>query len=106
MSEDTHILLREYIREIMDEREKNVNYRFEAAKEALMESKKELDKKLAELNQLRRDVETDRDVLVKKETYEIEYTALVKRVDWNQKIIFMGLGALIVLEFILRYAKI
>ena len=55
-----HVTLREFVERIMDEREKHIETRFSNAQEALTVSKRELDKKLAELNELRREYTSDR----------------------------------------------
>lgn len=56
----THVTLREFIERIMDEREKHLQTRFNNLNSNLEIATKELDKKLLELNNLRKEYSEDR----------------------------------------------
>jgi hypothetical protein len=81
---DYRISLKEFILRIMDEREKSIEQR------------------LNKLNELREEVTTDRGQFLKIETYEARHKALVDKIEYLQKILFIGIGIVLVLEIIFR----
>jgi len=79
-----YINLTDHFEKLWIEREKRLDDRFEAQKEAIAKSKEELERRLEALNELRRAVEKDRVQFVKVETYDIKtlwYDEWVRGVD-------------------------
>ncbi len=103
--DETRVPLKEYIEKVIDEKEKQVILRYNNAKEALELSKKELDRRLEGLNELRSEVLKDRSQFVKVDTYESEKKAVNKELKWMQRVLFIGMGGLAVLVFILNFIK-
>jgi len=79
-----YINLKEHFNMILEERQKRMDDRFEAQKDALTKSNEELERRLEVLNELRSAVEKDRSQFVKAETYELKtkwYDEWVRTVD-------------------------
>jgi len=72
---DNYVLLREHIDRIMAEKDKYYELCFRQAQEALILSKRELDRRLEELNELRKSVEKDRSQFVKADTFTMKAEA-------------------------------
>jgi len=105
---DAYVSLYAHFKMLMDEREKQMNLRFDAAQEALMSKEGDLNRRLEGLNELRAAVEKDRAQFVKTEVYDIKtagYDEWCRAVDKRFAYWGGGLTALVfVLEFIFRFA--
>ena len=85
-TDDYRVSLKEFILRIMDERDRSIEHR------------------LAKLNELREEVTTDRSQFLKVETYTAEKKAITDKIDYLQKILFIGIGIVLVLEIVLTVA--
>jgi hypothetical protein len=107
---DAYVSLYAHFTKLMDEREKQTNLRFDAARLALDASKSELDRKLETLNELRSAVEKDRIQFVRQDVYEEKtkgYDAWCRSVDKKFAYWGGGLTALIfLLEYLMRYTAV
>ena len=68
-----YVHLKEYFEKIID-------LRFQDSNNALILSRNELERRLEGLNELRKDVEKDRGLLLRKETYEVEHRLLASEI--------------------------
>jgi len=75
-SRENYVLLREYIDRLMTEKDKYYDLCFKNASRALDLSKSELDRRLEELNELRKSVEKDRIQFVKVESFNYKTEAI------------------------------
>jgi hypothetical protein len=85
---DYRVSLKEFILRIMDERDKSV------------------DQRLSKLNELREEVTSDRDQFLKVDTYEADKKAITDKIDYLQKLLFIGIGIVLILELLFRIGKI
>ncbi len=77
----TDVPLREYVERIFDEREKALTVALAGQQEALRVASKELESRLATLNELREDVTKDRVLLISRAEYEAKHSALQAQVE-------------------------
>jgi len=108
-SKDNYVLLREYIDRIMAEKDKYYELCFRNSQNALSLSKTELDRRLEDLNELRKSVEKDRAQFVKLETFNFKIEAedsliasLDKRITVIETRILTWVGMIGALFFIIQ----
>ena len=65
-----YVQLRDHLEVLLMEREKYFNVRFDALYENLKLARYDLERRLEGLNELRKDVEKDRELLLRKEAFE------------------------------------
>ena len=78
-----YVYLREYFEMMFREREKQLDFRFKAAHDALKTASAELERRLEGLNQLRSEVIKDRELFIKKDIYDTK-TAFYD--DWCRSV--------------------
>jgi hypothetical protein len=107
MMDETKISTAKYIIDTVDLKFEKVYDKFQAIDDALTLREINVRKELDHLNNLRIDYEKsklqDSKDYVKRDTYELEYKTLTKKVDWSLKIIYIGIGGLSALMIILKY---
>ena len=121
MSDANGISLKEFIERVLDEREKHTQTKFDNAQRALEVNKIELDKKLFELNNLRKEYTEDRLIdqrqYVKQESFDIKtdiYDKWISSADkkfaiidtrsrtWNTAIVLFFIIIQIIFKFFIK----
>ena len=77
--------------------------RFEAQKIALDKAETATNLRLEGLNEWRAQNKDERACLMTRVEYEAKHQLLLSKVEASQKIIYMGLGALATIQFILKF---
>ncbi len=106
--EGTTVKLREHLEKRMCEMEKRFKLQFESMQSAIGVTTKENDRRMTEMNELRKEVVADRGQFVKKEVYDIWHTEVDRRlttsetraITWTAAIGLFFVIVSIVLKFI------
>lgn len=80
----------------IEERTRQVDIKLKANDETIKTAKDVVDRRLHELNELRKEVMLDRDQFAKKEVYDTRINSL-------SRIVYIGLGALLAIQFMLKF---
>ena len=80
----------------IEERTRQVDIKLKANDETIKTAKDVVDRRLHELNELRKEVMLDRDQFAKKEVYDTRINSL-------SRIVHIGLGALLAIQFMLKF---
>jgi hypothetical protein len=105
LEENNHrVSLKEFILRIMDEREKAFRAYIDAQRDAIALAKENIEHRLKQLNETRNEVMSDRGLFVKTDTYDANHKALVDKVESQAKLLYIGIGVVLVLEIVLRVA--
>ena len=79
--------------------------KLESAEKALTLQAKEYERRLADLNGEAARLMEMQSKYLPRETYEIQHRELQSKIETNQKLIFIGMGIVLAIEFILRVWK-
>ena len=105
--DENWIHISKHIVEIVDLKFEKVQDKFLSAEKALELREQNLRKDLEHLNNLRADYEkqklSDSKEYVRQGEYSIQHKVLADKIDFQQKMLYLGLGALLAIEFILKY---
>jgi len=79
--------------------------KFRSQDKALELSRAVIEKRLDALNEWRQQNKDERETTITKVEYNARHQLLEQKIEAVQRIVYMGLGALAVIELILRFAK-
>jgi hypothetical protein len=101
------ISITKYIIDTVDLKFEKIHEKLESTEKALLLRESNLRKDLDHLNNLKQDYEKqklkDQENYVKIGEYSIQHKLVVDKIEFLQKMIYIGLGALLAIEFILKY---
>jgi hypothetical protein len=78
--------------------------RSKSSEEAINLAKKEIDRRLNEMNELRKQIDNERHVYVSRLEYDSKHTSTVESIGALQRIIWGATGALLAIQFVLAFA--
>lgn len=91
------VSLKEHLEALLAEHDRRISMRFDAMDKALTLSREELGRRLADLNQLRQEVLTDRSTFVTREVYDVHLRES-RAATWAAVLALIGLLVTVILR--------
>lgn len=80
-----------------------INFRFKILEKETENARSSMDKRLDGMNEFRDQLKDQAGRFITREEYEAKYEALVEKIDGIQKPIWIGIGVILTLEFLLKF---
>ncbi|OIO19435.1 MAG: hypothetical protein AUJ54_06605 [Ignavibacteria bacterium CG1_02_37_35] len=99
------VSLKEYVEKIFDEKEKSYSSHLDSERRVVDKAMENLERRLDALNNLRQEVLSDRSEYLTKAEYAADHKTVGIKIDNHSKLIYIGLGMVLVLEIMFRLVK-
>jgi hypothetical protein len=81
------------------------NIRLVNLEQSIIIAKESMDKRLEGMNEFRNSLKDQNSTFIPRQEFEAKHEILVNKIDSMQKMIYIAIGGLLVIEIILRYLK-
>ncbi|KPJ65314.1 MAG: hypothetical protein AMJ43_10985 [Coxiella sp. DG_40] len=93
----------EYFNMKFDELEARMQMRADAAKDALIKADQIMEHRLEGMNEFRAQLTSQACTFLPRETFEAEHKLLVAKIDATNKILYIGIGIMLVLQIVIKF---
>jgi hypothetical protein len=99
---EEYISVRHYVEKIFEEKQRALDMYITLQQKAVDAAFNSMEERIKKLNELR-EIATDKSELLPRQEYYANHKALSDKIDAQSKLVYIGLGMMLVLEFVFRF---